>query len=187
MSTAVTITPDSAAAMMRAMRDVQKYLKKSEPETLKFCADMFCRSAAARCKPGQKRRQVFPPAVAGQPWLIQVYSQRGVTMVPSTEGRKDKRVKIERRGLLRQSWWWLQKLVRGKREVSRIPGVPVGSAVAEDQKLSGDAQFIELANKLSYVAKAAPGVSDAAMATAARGVQHRIDRVVGKQAERLWR
>ena len=171
------------------MRDVQTYLRKSQPETIKLAADMFTRSAAARCKPGQKMRRVMAaPPGSKLPWLIEVHTQRqGTLLVPSADGRKDKRAKITRRGLLRNSWWWLQKQVRGAPAQSAVPGVPVDAAVESEKKLDGDTPFIELVNKLTYAAKAAPGVVETAMATAARGIQHRIDRVVGKQAERLWR
>lgn len=188
MSAAVEITPASLAAMNRAMRDVQTYLHKDGPETVKFAADMFTRSAAARCKPGAKKRNVRAIPARKNAWLIEVYTQRqGVQQIFSAEGPRDNRANIARRGLLRQSWWWLQKQIRGAPAKSAIPGVPVAAAVESEKKLTGDNPFVELINKLSYAAKAAPGVVEIAMATAARGIQHRIDRVTGKQAERLWR
>lgn len=188
MSATAEITPASMAAMNRAIANVQQYLHKSGPESIKFAADMFTRSAAARCKPGQKRRKVTALPGRNSAWLIETYTQQqGRTHVFSTDGTKDKRVKIARRGLLRASWWWLQKQIRGVPAKSNITGVPVDTAVETERALAGDNPFIELTNKLKYVAAAAPGVVTVAMATAARGIQHRIDRVVSKQAERLWK
>ena len=182
------ITTASLNDMTRAMRDVQTYLRKSQPETLKMAADMFTRSAAARCKPGAKTRRVEKIEGRRNAWLIEIHTQRnGIEKVFSRTGRKDPRAKIARRGLLQRSWWWLQKQVLGRPTKSDIPGVPVAQAVDSKKGLTGDNQFIELTNKLRYIHKAAPGVADVAMATAARGIQHRINRVISKQAERLWK
>lgn len=188
MTARAEIAPASMAAMNSAIANVQTYLHKSGPDSIKFAADMFTRSAGARCKPGQKRRKVTALAGRKNAWLIEVYTQQeGRTHVFSATGPKDKRAKVPRRGLLRASWRWLQKQVRGVPAKSDMPGVPVDAAVETDRKLAGDNPFIELTNKLKYVAAAAPGVVTVAMATAARGIQHRIDRVVAKQAERLWK
>ena len=188
MSVQADISPASIAAMNQAIANVQTYLRKSGPEAVKFAADMFTRSAAARCKPGQKKRRVERIPGRKNGWLIEVYTQRqGMQRVFSATGPSDKRASIQRRGLLKMSWWWLQKQVRGKPAQSTVTGVPVASAVETARQLAGVSPVIEMTHKLRYLSKAAPGVVDVAMATAARGLQHRIDRQVAKDAEKLWK
>jgi hypothetical protein len=184
------IERESQARLTRAIQDLQQYLGKSGPEALRLGANFFIRSGRARMPISKKKREVVKREHSPRhraAWQIRRFTQRGYLPINSQKGPSDPRVKIARRGLARESWWWMRKSLGGAGG-KKIPGIREQLVQEVKSNLKGQGSlFIELTHRLVYLNKIAPNVGAEALAAGARGIQHMIDRKMPQEMKRRWR
>lgn len=189
----IALDPASEAHFRRALLLASRYLGKTAPvDLLTLGATMFIRSAKKRT-PGppdtEKKRELRRREPTGRqraPWVI-VRLHRGTErLIPSMIGERDKRRKIRRRGLAKEHWSWMRLRLIKRFGGKTFPGVRRSAVQTVTDRRRRSQPAVVLESRLDYINKIAPNLAREALSAAARGIEHRIDRKVTRELQRIW-
>jgi len=186
----------------RDYRNLQKALdhviamgRVSVQKALHKAAYSLLRSAAAASKLGKTKHELIPnpnltTRFAGFPLLAVYLTQGGGRALVPVSGLSDPKTTIERRGLAKASWLFMQrrfgpasaaisKSGKEKRYVARYTYVRDSSAKR------GIAQVL-LVNSLGYISTAYPGIAETATRKGMTAFAATFDREFASRLKRQW-
>lgn len=189
-----TIVPDQASvtAMVGALSRLARETTYDMHGIVREGAVAFVRSARKRTPVGQRLRPVRQAPTEDQrqgQWEVEKYINKSGPPV-WVRTRVPRRVRvIGRRGLARQSWgWMLRGLGRSAGTSAKSPAQfhlrfsP--SHVVRGGVLGG--AYVDMRNRLYYIAIIAPDIMTESLSAAARAIQHRLDGRLFRQMKRAF-
>ena len=192
MDTTIRLGPADMARISTALDAVFTQTSWTAEKAVAKAGYMLSRSAGAFCKPGQKRRPVYPNPAYEQdkrrtPFLMYVLGQGSdkIAAVVGVQGSGDPRTIIARRGWAKASW----KIAAGKalRRTASVHGALSGARRMASVKSRGGANpDMTIRNDTSYILTAYPGVVSHAARAGMTALVATFDKELARELKKSW-